>query len=197
MMRGGGAAAAGGRSRIRSATRRAIAGAGSSQSTGQGATGAEALEQQRIMRAGEHDGVGAPAVRVDEAAGDLGLDGRVGDRLRRQLGFGEAGEPRRADQRDVAAGGEFADQRAGIFARRRWPACRARRRACVTDCAQAGLIAGTVPTNGTVNRARNSAAPASRRCCRRSPPDRAVCAAIASPITSTMRAISAASGWLP
>ena len=32
------------------------------------------------MRAGEHDRVGAPPVRVDEAGGDLGLDRGVGDR---------------------------------------------------------------------------------------------------------------------
>ena len=46
---------------------------------------------------------------------------------------------------------------ARVYSRLTVPACRAPRRACVFDCAQAGLIAGTVPTKGTVKRARNSA----------------------------------------
>ena len=49
--------AAGGSSR--SATRRAIAGAGSIQSTGQGARPDQPVHQQRIMGAGQHHGVGA------------------------------------------------------------------------------------------------------------------------------------------
>ena len=43
----------------RSTTRRAIAGAGSIQSTGQGASLRQPVQQQRIMRAGQHHGVGA------------------------------------------------------------------------------------------------------------------------------------------
>ena len=81
-----------------------------------GRHGAEAVDQQRIMRAGEHHGVGAAAVRIDEAGGDLGLDGGIDDGRAGELGLGEGGEPRRADQHHIAAGGEFADQRAGIFA---------------------------------------------------------------------------------
>ena len=41
-------------------TRRAIAGAGSIQSTGHGASRSNSSQQQRIMRAGEHDAVRAP-----------------------------------------------------------------------------------------------------------------------------------------
>ena len=79
-------------------------------------TGAEAFEQQRIMRAGQHDRVGAPAVFLDETAGDFCCDRPVGDRCAGKFGLGISGEPRRADQMHVAAGREFADQRARIFA---------------------------------------------------------------------------------
>ena len=78
--------------RCSSTTRRAIAGAGSIKRTGQGASRVSAVEQQRIMRAGEHDRVGAPAAVVDEAGRDLGRDGGVVDRARRAARLGERGE---------------------------------------------------------------------------------------------------------
>ena len=72
---------------MRSVTRRAIAGAGSIQSTGHGASRGKAVEHQRIMRAGEHDGVGAPPVAVDEAGGKLPGDVGIGGRCAVQRGF--------------------------------------------------------------------------------------------------------------
>ena len=68
------------------------------------------------MGAGEHDGVGAPPVPLDEARRDLAGDVGVVDRGVVQRGLGEPGEMRRADQGDVAALAEIADQRAGVFA---------------------------------------------------------------------------------
>ena len=79
----------------------------------------EAVEQQRVMRAGEHDGVGAAPVAVDEAGRDLGRDRRISGRRAVELGLGVGGEPRRADQRHLGAVAEVADQRAGVFARHR------------------------------------------------------------------------------
>ena len=67
----------------------------------------------------------------------------------------------------------------------------------VVDCAQAGLIAGTVPTKGTAKRARNSASASVEAVLQATTTRSGACSAIALPITSTMRAISAASGWLP
>ena len=68
------------------------------------------------MGAGEHHRIGAARVGIDEAVGDFGFDRGVGHRRAGELGLGEGREMRRADQHDIAAGGEFADQRAGIFA---------------------------------------------------------------------------------
>ena len=76
----------------------------------------EALEQKRIVRAGEHDRVGAPAVSVDEAARYFAGNCGVGDRGAREFGFGAGSEPCRADQVHVAPGTEFADKCMGIFA---------------------------------------------------------------------------------
>src|SRR5262249_57464293 len=76
----------------------------------------QALEQQRIVSAGEHDGVGAPPAGIDETGRDLLRDQIIGDGRATELGLREARKPRRADQRDVAAVGEVTDQRTGIFA---------------------------------------------------------------------------------
>ena len=62
------------------------------------------------------------------------------------------------------------------------------------DCAQAGLIAGTVPTNGTEKRTRNSASARVDAVLQAIDNQSGACFSIAAPITSTMRAISASSG---
>ena len=78
----------------------------------------QALDQQRIMRAGEHDGIGARAV-IAKARRDLGAKRVVADRRAVKLRLGIGGERLRSDQRDAAIAGIIADQRAGIFARDR------------------------------------------------------------------------------
>ena len=55
---------------------------------------AQPPEQQRIVGAGEHDGVGAHAVVVNEAGGDFGGECRVVNRLAGQFRLGVAGERR-------------------------------------------------------------------------------------------------------
>jgi hypothetical protein len=67
----------------------------------------------------------------------------------------------------------------------------------LVDCAQAGLIAGTVPTKGTEKRARKSLSASVEAVLHATTTRSGACSAIAWPITSTMCAISAASGWLP
>ena len=131
-------------------TRRAIAGAGSTKSTGQGASAAKLLGQQRKMRAGEHDLVGAPPVALDEAGRDLARDLGVVDRLAAQP---RARRARRAAREptsvDLAVAGEVADQRRGCSRARPCPASPAPRSAASARRRAAGLIAGTVPTNGS------------------------------------------------
>jgi hypothetical protein len=68
------------------------------------------------MRAGEHDRVGAPAAGIDEARRNLARDQIIRNRRPIELLLRETREPRRADQRDIAAVGEVADERTGIFA---------------------------------------------------------------------------------
>ena len=72
-------------------------------------------EQQRKVRAGQHDRVGAAASLIDEAGRQLRGDIRVRERFAAQFGLGERGEARRADQRDVRAVGEVVDELAGVF----------------------------------------------------------------------------------
>ena len=139
-----------------STTRRAIAGAGSRKVTGQGASRSKPLQQQRIVRAGEHDRVGAAAVALDEAGRDLGRDRR----RRRpaaplQLRLGTAGEPRASRPASPRSRWRSRGSARGCIRAAPSPRCRAPTRACSRDAAQAGLIAGTVPTNGTAKRARS------------------------------------------
>ena len=71
----------------RSTTRRAIAGAGSIQASGHGASAEQPIQQQRVMRAGEHDGVSAqvPAVNGrNETWFDFAQDIGVADGLAAQ-----------------------------------------------------------------------------------------------------------------
>ena len=68
------------------------------------------------MGAGKHDGIGAPAVGLDEAGRDLDGDLAVCHGRALQIGLRQAGELGRADQRDVAAIGEVANERVGVFA---------------------------------------------------------------------------------
>ena len=82
-----------------------------------------------------------------KARRDLRAQRGIGDRRAGKLGFRIARKLVRSDQRDLATLRIVANERAGIFARdcRLVPSTETRR---VTDAAQAGLIAGTVPTNG-------------------------------------------------
>ena len=108
------------------------------------------LQQQRIMRAGEHDGVGARGVGAiaDEAGGELGRDVLVAHP--RPLSAASAseralrsrpGSPRSPREIRISALGVFALHGASV------PSTETR---LVFDEAQAGLIAGTVPTKGRV-----------------------------------------------
>src|SRR5262249_61681936 len=65
----------------------------------------QAVEQQRIVRAREHDGIGGPPAGIDEARRDLLRDQIVGDGRATQLVLREARQPPRADQLDAAAVG--------------------------------------------------------------------------------------------
>ena len=88
----------------------------------------QAMQQQRIVGAGQHDGVGALGV-VAEAGRDLGADFRIAGRRAVEFGLGIAGERGRADQRYFAILRIIANERAGIFALAPSPRCRARTRA--------------------------------------------------------------------
>ena len=65
------------------------------------------------------------------------------------------------------------------------------------DCAQAGLIAGTVPTKGTVKRARAVASASVEAVLQATTTRSGACRAIASPSTAVTRAISASSARSP
>ena len=76
----------------------------------------QAVEQQRIVGAGQHDGVGAILAVSDKAGGKLGYDILVAHVVATEGGFGERGEFRRSDQRHFAALREIIDQPPGVFA---------------------------------------------------------------------------------
>ena len=76
----------------------------------------EALGQQRVMRAGQHHRVGAPPSASTKQAAISALIAASATGCAGEFGLGKGRKMRRADQVDVAAGGEFADQGAGIFA---------------------------------------------------------------------------------
>ena len=67
------------------------------------------------------------------------------------------------------------------------------------DCeaAQAGLIAGTVPTNGTLKRSRSAGSACTEAVLQAITTRSGECAAIKSPISAVTRAMSASSGTLP
>ncbi len=78
----------------------------------------QAFQQQRIMRAGQHDGVGAGRVAgavADEAGRELGRDVLVAHALAAEGGFRQRGELAGADQRHLAALRKIRDQLAGVF----------------------------------------------------------------------------------
>ena len=98
-------------------SRRAIAGAGSSHVTGQGASSAKNVGQERIVRAGEHDDVGAPPFNLHEARRDLLARSRRGRSARRaSAASASARQLRRADQPHVAGLRKALDQLARIVA---------------------------------------------------------------------------------
>ena len=133
----------------------------------------EAVKQQRVVRAGEHDGVGAlppsstkqGAISARIAASSTGSPASAAS--------ASVARRRRPDQREVAALAEIADQRVGVFARdgrlgaEHGDELRLRGRAGRLD-RRHGADEGHLEA---LRAAR--AAPASRRCCRRSRPGRA------------------------
>jgi hypothetical protein len=177
---------------LRSPTRRAIAGAGSMNVTGHGRERGEPLEQERVVRAREYDGVGAAPAFIDEARLDLLRDQGVGDRSAVQLRLGIGREVGRADERDVAAVGKVADQCA-VYSRLTvaWVPSTVTR--LVTELAQAGLIAGTVPTKGTRKRWRRCGSTSVEAVLQAITMRSGACAVISSPINATTRATSSGS----
>src|SRR5262249_2700168 len=110
----------------------------------------QAVEQQRIVRAGEHDGVGAPPISIDKTGRDLLRDQIVGDGRATELGLCEAREPRRLPSLPLAK----SRISARVYSRPTVASVPRTATRLVREPAQAGLIAGTVPTNGTLKRVR-------------------------------------------
>ena len=116
----------------------------------------------------------------------------VVDRLAAQLGFGERGEPRRADQRDVAAWPKSRIS-AWVYSRVTVASVPSTDTRFVCEAAQAGLIAGTVPTKGTVKRSRSSGSTSVEAVLQAITTRSGACASISSPISAITRATSASS----
>ena len=55
------------------------------------------------MGAGEHDGVGAPGVLIDETGRDFGGDRGIGHRVTGEFGLGKGCKPRGTDEINLAA----------------------------------------------------------------------------------------------
>ena len=85
----------------------------------------------------------------DEAGGDFGRDILVAHVVAAERGFRQRGEFGRADQRHFAAFRKILDQ-AWVYSRFTVPLVPSTETRLVFEVAQAGLIAGTVPTNGTL-----------------------------------------------
>src|SRR6185437_3583758 len=84
----------------------------------------KAIEQQWIMRAGEHDRVGARCLvlaAADKTGRELGKNIVIADVVAAQSAFGERGQLRRTHQRHLATSCEIADQPPRIFALDRAP----------------------------------------------------------------------------
>ena len=90
---------------------------------------------------------------IDEAGRDFGCDCGVGDRRAGKLGFGKGREPRRADQRAHRSRDANSRISARVYSRPTVACVPSTETRFDADCAQAGLIAGTVPTKGTEKRA--------------------------------------------
>ncbi len=146
-------------------------GRGIDEGDGPGRELAERLQQKRVMRAGQHDRVGAEAIAFPEAGHDLVGDIGFVDRLAAQEFLRQHRQPPRTDQRHVAALAEIANKRPGIFARHgglgaeHRDQLRLRRRAGRLD---RGHRADERHDESAVA---NPPAPASKRCCRRPRPD--------------------------
>ena len=86
--------------------RRAIASAGIQPVDRPRRQPAKDVGEKRIVRAGEHDDVGAPAVLLDEAGRDLGQHRAIGERFAADIGLGHARQVLAADQADMALRGK-------------------------------------------------------------------------------------------
>jgi hypothetical protein len=109
-------------------------------------------DQQGIVRAGEHHGIGPRSIAVlaiEEAGGDFRGDGLVADLLAAQGGFGELARfsaPTSVTSQPCAKSAiSFL-----VYSRFTVPRVPSTETRLVFDEAQAGLMAGTVPTNGTL-----------------------------------------------
>ncbi len=105
------------------------------------------------MGAGEHDGVGAPAVPLDEAWRDLAGDVGIVDRFFVQRGLRDRWELPGADQGHSQPWPK-SRIRARVYSRLTVASVPSTDTSLDLDAPQAGLMAGTVPTKGTAKRAR-------------------------------------------
>ena len=123
-----------------------------------------------IMRAGQHDGVGARAVGLDEARRNLGGDRRRRRRAR-PLSSASANSASRGEPTSVTAQSlPCSRMSARVYSRFTVASVPSTDTSLLFELEHAGLIAGTVPTNGTLNFfAQLRRAPGPRRCCRRPP----------------------------
>ena len=76
----------------------AMAGAGLTHSTGHGARRSSLAREQRVMRAGEHDVIGAAPLGFDETRRDFLADVGIVDRHALHMGLGESSQALRADE---------------------------------------------------------------------------------------------------
>ena len=154
-------------------TRRAIAGAGSTKSTGQGG------QRQGFCRSAGNGcrrarrGRSAVPSRLDETRRDLARDLGVVDAFAAHDALGDAAST--ASPTSVTSQSpRIAHQRLGVVARDRARVASTLISPSATP--PPGLIAGTTPTKGSCGwRRAAAAAPASRRCCRRRRRCRARC----------------------
>ena len=100
------------------------------------------------MRAGEHDDVGAPAVPLDEARRDLGAHRLLVDEAAAHVGLGQRARFVAADQPHVALVAHSAGSGRAYSARFTVPGVASTETRPERVRSAAGLIAGTVPTNG-------------------------------------------------
>lgn len=109
---------------------------------------AKHIGKERIVRAGQHDNVGPVTILLNEAGGDLFHDQRLVDLFAANMGFRYCRKLIGTNETNMALGGERLNEIAristpdgtGVASTETSPD---------DVLSAAGLIAGTVPTNGT------------------------------------------------